>query len=77
MRLIVKQNSRIIWFLLVMSAIAGIIYISLELSLKFQSSPLATVVESTIFPVSEIAYPAVTICTENRYLLKKIISVFC
>lgn len=49
------------------SAIAGIIYISLELSEKFSNSPLATVVESTIFPVSEIAYPAITICNQNRF----------
>jgi acid-sensing ion channel, other len=48
-------------------AILSIIYISLELSEKFSNSPLSTVVESTIFPVAEIAYPAVTICNKNRF----------
>jgi acid-sensing ion channel, other len=47
-------------------AIFSIVYISLELSVKFSSSPLSTVVESTIYPVSEIAYPAITICPNNR-----------
>jgi amiloride-sensitive sodium channel len=50
-----------------MSAIFGIIYISLQLSQKFSNSPLSTVVESTIFPVAEIAYPAITICSKNRF----------
>lgn len=58
---------RAIWSLLVTSAVFGIIYISLQLSRKFSDSPLSTVVESTIFPVAEIAYPAVTICNMNRF----------
>lgn len=45
----------------------SIVYISLELSEKFSNSPLSTVVESTIFPVAEIAYPAITICNRNRF----------
>lgn len=48
-------------------AILSVIYISLQLSEKFSSSPLSTVVESTIFPVSEIAYPSITICPSNRF----------
>lgn len=50
-----------------MGAIFCIILISLQLSDKFSNSPLSTVVESTIYPVSEIAYPAVTICNQNRF----------
>lgn len=49
------------------SAVFGIVYISLELSQKFRNSPLSTVVESTIFSVAEIAYPAITICNHNRF----------
>ena len=60
-------SEKTIWSILVLSAIFGIIYISLELSAKFSNSPLSTVVESTIFPVSEIAYPAITICNRNRF----------
>lgn len=49
------------------SAIFGVVYISLELSQKFSTSPLSTVVESTIFPVAGIAYPAITLCNQNRF----------
>lgn len=49
------------------SAIFSVFHISLELSEKFNTSPLSTVVESTIFPVAEIAYPAITICNQNRF----------
>jgi amiloride-sensitive sodium channel len=52
--------------LLVSGAILGVFSISLQLSEKFSSSPLSTVVESTIFPVAEIAYPSITICPHNR-----------
>lgn len=63
-----RENSfRTIWSFLVVTAIFGIIYISLQLSEKFSNSPLSTVVESTIFPVAEIAYPAITICNKNRF----------
>lgn len=58
---------RAIWALLVTAAVFSIIYISLQLSEKFANSPLSTVVESTIFPVAEIAYPAITICNHNRF----------
>jgi acid-sensing ion channel, other len=58
---------RAIWSIFVVFAIFSIVYISLQLSQKFSNSPLSTVVESTIFPVAEIAYPAITICNSNRF----------
>lgn len=48
-------------------AIFGIAYVSLLLSRKFSDSPLSTVVESTIYPVAEIPFPAITICNTNRF----------
>ncbi|XP_055689017.1 pickpocket protein 19-like [Lutzomyia longipalpis] len=57
---------RIFWFILLALAVFGTVNVSLLLSRRFSSSPLATVIESTIYPVSEIPYPAVTICTSNR-----------
>lgn len=39
---------------------------------RFSSTPLATVVESIIFPVYEIPYPAITICNYNRINWKKV-----
>lgn len=58
---------RAFWSILVLGAVICIVSISLQLSDKFTNSPLSTVVESTIYPVSEIAYPAVTICNKNRF----------
>lgn len=52
--------------ILVILALLGVIGISLQLSDKFNSSPLSTVVESTIFPVAEIPYPSIAICPNNR-----------
>lgn len=60
-------TERLFWCILVLCAILSIASVSLELSDKFSNSPLSTVVESTIYPVSEIAYPAVTICNRNRF----------
>lgn len=48
-------------------AIFGIAYVSMLLSRKFSDSPLSTVVESTIYPVAEIPFPAITICNTNRF----------
>lgn len=59
--------SRVIWGLLVVTAIASVVWISLELSDLYNESPLSTVVESTIFPVAGIAYPAITLCNQNRF----------
>ena len=60
-------NSRAVFSLIVMCSIFIIIYISLQLSQKFSNSPLSTVVESTIFPVTNIPFPAVSICNNNRF----------
>lgn len=50
----------------------GVLYVSLLLQKRFTFSPLATVVESTIYPIYEISYPAVTICNYNRLNWKHI-----
>lgn len=60
-------TERLFWGSLVTVAVAGVIYISCQLSQKFSNSPLATVVESTMFPVSDIPYPSVTLCLNNRF----------
>lgn len=49
------------------SAVYSIVHVSLQLSQKYNESPLSTVVESTIFPVAEIPYPAITLCNQNRF----------
>lgn len=39
---------------------------------RFSSKPLATVVESIIFPVYEIPFSAITLCNYNRINWKKV-----
>lgn len=46
--------------------------VSLMLQERFSSKPLATVVESIIFPVYEIPFSAITLCNYNRINWKKI-----
>lgn len=57
---------RYTWIVLVILAAIGTIYVSLLSQQRFQNSTLATVVESTIFPIYDIPFPAVTICNYNR-----------
>lgn len=61
-----------IWILMVGAGFAGIAYISYLLQLRFSGTPLATVVESTIFPISMIPYPAITICNFYRINWNKV-----
>lgn len=63
---------RLAWTVFVASAFLGAIYVSLLLSEQYNTSPLSTVVESTYYHVSEIPYPGVTICNNNRINYKKV-----
>lgn len=65
-------SERIIWILLVSIGFAGMAYISYLLQLRFSGTPLATVVESTIYPVSLIPYPSITICNYHRVDWRKV-----
>lgn len=57
---------RYTWVILVILAAIGTIHVSLLSQQRFQNSTLATVVESTNFPIYDIPFPAVTICNFNR-----------
>lgn len=57
---------RITWCVVVVLALLGVLYVSYLLQVKFFSSLIATVVETTFFPVFEVPYPAVTLCNYNR-----------
>lgn len=56
----------VIWALIISIAAMGVVTVSSLIQVRFMHSPLATVVESTIYPVYEIPFPAVTICNYNR-----------
>lgn len=47
-------------------AFVGVFNVSLLISERYQTSPLSTVVETTNYHVSEIAYPAITLCNNHR-----------
>lgn len=49
-----------------MCAFGAIIAVSLLLQQKFQESLLSTVVESTNYAISEMSFPAVTLCNNHR-----------
>lgn len=52
--------------ILISIAAIGVFYITSLVENRFQNGQLATVVDSTIYPVYQIPYPAVTICNYNR-----------
>lgn len=47
-------------------SIFGTTYLNILLANRFNSSPLRTVVESTAYPISDISFPAVTVCSHSR-----------
>lgn len=62
---------RAIWIVLVLLAFWGTIVVSLMIKNKFQASLLSTVVETANYPISEIPFPAVTICNNHRLDFRK------
>lgn len=46
-------------------------YVSILISDRFNTSPIATVIESTNHHISEIPFPAVTICPSNQLNFSK------
>ncbi|XP_053958286.1 pickpocket protein 19-like [Anastrepha ludens] len=60
------KYERCVWFLTVMLALLGAIYVSHLLSERFSEGRLETVVDSTRKPVYQIPFPVVTICNDNQ-----------
>ncbi|CAD6997479.1 unnamed protein product [Ceratitis capitata] len=60
------KYERCVWFLTVMLALLGAIYVSHLLSERFTEGRLETVVDSTRWPVYHIPFPVVSICPENQ-----------
>lgn len=55
-----------VWLVLITLAFVGTLYVSYLLQVRYSTNKLATVVETTMYPISSIPYPAVTICNNNR-----------
>lgn len=63
---------RSLWMIALIAAFIGTIYTCMLLSNRFRSSLLSTVLESTHEKVTEIPFPAVTFCNNNRYNYTKL-----
>lgn len=57
---------RIIWLIVMSLAFWGIIFVSLMIQKRFDESLLSTVVETTNYHISEVSFPAVTLCNHHR-----------
>jgi acid-sensing ion channel, other len=62
---------KVMWAIFIIVASVGMSYTCIMLSERFQNSKTSTVFESTNFKVSEIPFPAVTLCSNNRLNLTK------
>ncbi|XP_067620278.1 pickpocket protein 19 [Eurosta solidaginis] len=60
------KYERFVWFLTVMFALLGAVYVSNLLSKRFSEGKLETVVDSTRWPVYHITFPTVSICNNNQ-----------
>lgn len=61
-----QYDFRLVWLVLITLAFTGTLYVSYLLQVRYSTNKLATVVETTNYPISLIPYPAVTICNNNR-----------
>lgn len=57
---------KFLWALSIILATFGMIYCCNLLSIRFRTSLISTVFESTTWPVTEIPFPAISICNNNR-----------
>ena len=66
---------RLLWFFLCIgSAIFGC-YLCYPIAMKWINFPTITTILQTNFPVSEIPFPAVTICPNNKVFKDKLLEV--
>lgn len=61
-----RMIEKCFWLLIVMFGSLAMAYCCLLLSNRFRSSLTSTVFESTSFKISEIPFPSVTLCNNNR-----------
>ncbi|XP_049861834.1 pickpocket protein 19-like [Schistocerca gregaria] len=61
-----RLPERVAWAGTCLLAVLGAVVMSLEVARRFGSRTTMTVVESTNYPVYEVAYPAVVVCDNNR-----------
>lgn len=63
---------RVLWTISISIALMTTIYVSILISDRFNTSPIATVIESTNYHISDIPFPAISICPSNQLNFSKI-----
>jgi len=68
-------GERLIWFLLWVGSIGLCFYGMQPIYQKWQNSPTITSIEDTNYAVWNINFPAVTVCSNNKAVKKKVAAV--
>lgn len=63
---------RVLWLLLLLTAIVFHVFFTLQSFLKYHSNPISTEFTEVIPANGELVFPAVTICNLNRFVKRKI-----
>ncbi|CAG7826654.1 unnamed protein product [Allacma fusca] len=70
-------SEKIFWSCWCVFGISAAIYMMSKIYTRWESSPVITSVSNTNFPVTNINFPAVTICTVNKAVNEKMIIQAC
>lgn len=60
------------WFILIVLSSIGVFFVSNNISFRYNLNSLSTVVDSQNFHVSNVRFPAITLCNANRLNYKKL-----
>ena len=69
--------ARLFWIIIVISAASFGVFLVARIIHMWQSYPIITAIESTNYPVSNIPFPAVTICPNVKGLKEKLMYEIC
>ena len=68
---------RIFWIFVVIGFLTLGISLTIRIVRKWQTSPIITTIESTNYPLSKVAFPAVTICPNFKGIKEKVVTEVC
>ena len=63
---------RVVWVLIFVSGICFSGYFCWEMYQKWEQSPVLTSVETQLYPLKNVSFPAVTICNVNKVSQQKL-----
>ena len=69
--------NRIFWILWCLAMTCTAIYMMAKIYVRWENSPVITSVSNTNYPVTNINFPAVTVCTVNKAVNEKMIIQAC